>query len=395
MPSNHIESKSRQPAVAANDRSAMSLQPTRGELAQTRRIHILGLGNVGKLVAHAIRSLPNPPPITLCFHRFDLVQEWFRGERKITLTTHGVADSQHGYDIERVKPRKDHDVQDPIHHLILVTKAPNVVKALLSVKHRLTPSSTILFLQNGMGIVETVNRKVFSDPAQRPNYLVGIVSHGVKSDGSSFGAIHSGAGIISLGVLPVEDGPATDAQLPESSQYLAQCILRSPVLAATMQPPTELLQLQLEKLAVNCILNPITALVDARNGSLLFNFSLSRVMRLLISEISLVIRSLPELKGLPNVENRFSPGRLETMVVGVATKTRDNVSSMLADMRSGRKHNEVKFINGYIVQRGEELGIQCVMNYMLVHLVRGKQEIVHYEKLNEVPFEQIPGQMDL
>jgi 2-dehydropantoate 2-reductase len=143
--------------------------------------------------------------------------------------------------------------------------------------------------------------------------------------------------------------------------------------------------MQLEKLAVNCIINPLTVLLDARNGSILYNYSFTRVMRLLLSEISVVIRSLPELQAIPNVEQRFDPGRLETMVVGVANNTKDNISSMLADVRAGRQ-TEVEYINGWIVKKGEEQGLRCMMNYMLMHQVIGKARMIAVEIGEGVPF---------
>ena len=42
----------------------------------TKRIHILGIGNLGRLFAHALANSPNPPPISLLFHRPTLISEW-------------------------------------------------------------------------------------------------------------------------------------------------------------------------------------------------------------------------------------------------------------------------------------------------------------------------------
>ncbi|KAL9062123.1 MAG: hypothetical protein Q9157_009210, partial [Trypethelium eluteriae] len=140
----------------------------------------------------------------------------------------------------------------------------------------------------------------------------------------------------------------------------------------------------LEKLAVNSIINPLTALLDGRNGVLLFNYALSRTMRLLLAETSLVLRSLPELQGMPNLRLKFGPDRLETLVVSAANTTAENVSSMLADVRAGRQ-TEVEYINGYIVKRGEELGIRCAMNYLVMQMVRGKSNMTKREVADEVP----------
>ena len=70
------------------------------------------------------------------------------------------------------------------------------------------------------------------------------------------------------------------------SRYLLRTICRSPALAAVPNSPTQLLQAQLDKLAMNAIINPLTSLMDTRNGTILYNFALTRAMRLLLGEIS-------------------------------------------------------------------------------------------------------------
>ncbi|KAF3034353.1 hypothetical protein E8E11_002917 [Didymella keratinophila] len=406
-----------------------------------RRVHILGVGNVGSFIAHSIRGIPNPPPVTLLFPSWDRLNAWQESEQRLSLVTEGDTEVRSGYDAELAIPRiryhgkevgltrtaaDDSSILEgessaPISSLIVCSKAPVVLQALSAVKHRLTRDSVILFLQNGMGIVDSVSRELFPDPATRPHYMLGINSHGMHAADAPFTTVHAGFGTLSLGILPHErdrnpsspyaarshsyspkavqhspgaDGAQeTDVALPSSSstpwtpnqRYLLRTLLRTPVLAATAFSPPDLLQMQLEKLAVNCIINPLTVLLDARNGAILYNYAITRTVRLLLAEISLVFRSLPELQYIPNVASRFDPGRLETLVVSVAQKTRDNVSSMLADVRAGRA-TEIDYINGWVVKRGEELGIRCTLNYAVGMLVRGKQQMISLERGEGIPF---------
>jgi len=432
------------------------------------RIHIVGTGSIGKLVAHSLRGAANPPPVTLIFHRYGLVKAWERSRKEITIQDdeykvprggfdvellptvvrqHGVEveDGQAGvYDAQdETKPHEVAEVltenikrtpselrkrrqaiqdeeksgatrrnqqydnaisQEPIHNLIVTTKAAHTIPALNALKNRLSSSTTICFLQNGMGIVDDVNKNLFPDETNRPNYIQGIITHGVNvppevAARDPFFAVHAGYGTIALGILPragvrqtfVPDA-AKDTNKPRSekwapsARYLLRTLTRIPVLCAVGFAPLELLQQQLEKLAVNSVLNPLTSLLDDRNGSLLYNFALTRTMRLLLAETSLVIRSLPELHGVPNVDSRFSAERLEWLCVSIAHKTQDNISSMLADVRAGRR-TEIEYINGYIVRRGEELGVKCVVNYAIMQTVIGKCLIAQHEKQEAVPLE--------
>lgn len=279
--------------------------------------------------------------------------------------------------------------EEIIHHLIVSVKAPQTVKAIKAVAHRLTQDSSILFLQNGMGMVDEVNEKVFPDEKYRPTYIAGVVSHGLYSK-RPFSVVHAGEGTIALGVLPrmpmgesLQPEPLN--QLSSSARYLMRTMTRTSVFVAVGFSPTDILQQQLDKLAVNCIINPLTAILDCKNGALMYNFYYQRVVRLLLAEISLVIKSLPELRNVPNVNMRFDTLRLERMVFSIANTTAENYSSMLQDIRSGRL-SEVDYINGYIVKRGEEMGVHCVMNYMLMHMVKGKNKNTFQETADLLPF---------
>lgn len=364
----------------------------------SRTVHILGTGNVGQFVAHALAGIPNPPPITLLLHRQNLMSQWKRFGQKLVLITNKVAEERTGYGVELALPPEqtspaERDGHGIIQNLIVSVKTPNTALALTSIAHRLNPDSTVLFLQNGMGVLDEVNAKVFPDEETRPNYMLGVVSHGLHADGG-FRVKHAGIGTIAIGGTPrlsLLESPAIQVQamppVPPSSRYLLRTLTRTPVLAAVGFLPTDLLQFQIEKLVVNAVINPLSVMFDCTNGELLGNFAIKRVMRLLLSEISLVVRSLPELQRVPNVQLRFSPEKLEAQVTVVCKRTFTNVSSMLQDARHGRQ-TEIEYINGYIVRRGEELGIKCVLNYMLAKMVLGKQKMMSLREGELLPLSE-------
>ena len=400
-----------------------SEEPT--EQLLTRRIHIMGMGSIGTFIAHSLQCLPNPPPLSLTMHKPEMYEDFKQKRRVLRLINKKtqINDEQTEYDVDladtdpdtgytywkhishciagtrnALHPPTDDEILPSgevyMHAVIVTVKSKDTVAALRSVKHRLNALSTICLIQNGMGQIEELNREVFTDPSTRPTYMLGVISHGVHL-ASNFVAIHAGFGTVALGVmrdldkfpLPPKSPPVPSSLSPSgrsrfyptdtdlysalSSRYLLRTLTRSPILACAAFPTLDLLQLQLEKLAINAVMNPLTALLDLPNGRLLHNHALSKVQRLLLAEISLVLRSLPELEGVPNVRMRFSPERLETLAMSVTAKTAENSSSMREDIRKGRG-TEVEYINGYVVKRGEEMGVKCVLNYMLMQLVLGK-----------------------
>lgn len=209
----------------------------------------------------------------------------------------------------------------------------------------------------------------------RPTYLTSVISHGVYSL-SPFSSIHAGLGTISIGrVAPTQLGEVCkndhnpcDMANP---QDLIEQITKSPVLAATEISPTELVQARLEKLVVNAMINPLSVIFNRKNGQLFNHTAIAYLMQILLSETSAVVRSLPELASVPNLDSRFSASRLENIVRHVAEGTAKNTSSMLQDIMAGRE-TEIDYINGYIIRKGEQLGIHCPHNRRIVQMVKDK-----------------------
>jgi 2-dehydropantoate 2-reductase len=358
------------------------------------RIYFLGMGSIGLLVAHSLMRLEQSPPISLLLHRAQLVEN-FRLNRAIRLLNKhtGEADAQSGYSFESLE--SDSEEAGPhwrpflvqkspppeeglvtgeeraIHSLIVACKAPATVSAINSVKHRITHETTICLMQNGMGQVDELNQKVFTNPALRPTYILGIVSHGLYVS-EPFTAVHAGIGTISIGVVrDLLQSSATTHPGKSSSEHLLNVLTRAPALGCTTFDYAELLQLQFEKLVVNCVLNPLTALMDVRNGGMLDNDPLSHVQRAIIAEISKVIQALPEMQGNEELSTRFGLERLTERFIYVTELTAKNSSSMREDV-SGKRGTEIEYINGYIVKRGKEVGIECVANALVMQLVQGK-----------------------
>ncbi|KAF3482334.1 2-dehydropantoate 2-reductase [Arthroderma uncinatum] len=390
----------------------------------------MGVGNIGSFVAHSLAAYPAPsrPHMTLLFHHPAFYKDWNRFGRSVIVKRHGLAEKRTGFGInvlqdgvwyypseiadaprelvreeqtlreyERTDAQGRHIPADEelIEHLIVTVKTTQVENALKSVQHRLTRDSSVLFLTNGLGVLEEVNEKIWPEEESRPNYLFGITSHGLYRSGL-FETTHAGVGTTTIGVVrnnnaqPPQSIPGEAASdkptLAPSSAYLLKTLTQAPELACISTNATDLLQLQLEKLAINCVINPLTLLMDCQNGDTLYNYNISRVQRLLLIEISAVICALPELQGVPGIQARFAPERLRTLAVSVARRTAENTSSMLQDSRIG-KETEVAYMNGYIVRRGEEVGVRCALNYMLMQLVQAKGRMMGKKKAGEVPFD--------
>ncbi|KAI9779854.1 MAG: hypothetical protein M1839_007167 [Geoglossum umbratile] len=386
----------------AEDR-ASGKEQARDESTASMRIHIVGIGGVGKLVAHSLKAMPSPPPVTLVLHKPHLVDLWKERGRGIVIEnqTSRIGYMQRGYDIELVcrpthppststtawnggdsERQRDRPGKGIIRHLIVATSDPATVAAVASVKDRLCSESTILLLQAGMGLVEEINEKLFPDRETRPNYMLGVTSHKLYPLGG-FRAHHTGTGTTALCML--SDGSSTGYWAP-TSRYLMSTLTRIPVLAAAGFPEAQLKQMKLERLAVDAVVGPLTTLFNCYSGDLLHNFAINNVIRKLVSEISPILLSLPELRGLPNTNKRFSPRRLSKLILVTLATVSRNVSPMLRDVRAGRETG-IDYANGYISRRARELGLKCDFNDMVIEMVKGKQQLLSRQRDDYISIE--------
>jgi 2-dehydropantoate 2-reductase len=381
--------------------------------------HVLGLGSVGCLLAHNLRRiLPSIHDISL-IHRSQLA---FLERRAIKVDTFGTTITSDGFlseEFQDAQRQEENQAQDLTHiqSLFVSLKAQYTVDALKSLTYRLSPRSTVVLMQNGMGLYEQLIREVFRNPSQRPHFILASNTHGSFTV-EPFHVVHAGQGSIDFGIIPDAKGREFEAgfyddEIPHSERRLrltdiilptdvdsVYTSLRDTVAALLLLEPlstswkthAELQLLMRRKLAVNAVINPLTALLGCRNGELTRLPTASKIMGSICWEASLVFAAemsrgsvlwLEDMRSqgidikkvsLPSLPKALSPECLEEEVIRVAELTKNNVSSMLHDIRRGRT-TEINFINGYLVKLGRELGINTPANSALCDLVKLRHRI--------------------
>ncbi|KAG0318002.1 2-dehydropantoate 2-reductase (Ketopantoate reductase) (KPA reductase) (KPR) [Dissophora globulifera] len=92
--------------------------------------------------------------------------------------------------------------RSPIHHLLVTTKTYQTVEAIYRIRHRLRPWTTIVLMQNGMGVREEICKSMgWTDEKERPNFIQGIITHGAQKMEDTI--VHTGKGHVWL--APVVD----------------------------------------------------------------------------------------------------------------------------------------------------------------------------------------------
>jgi 2-dehydropantoate 2-reductase len=379
---------------------AKQLELQQEQMKFNRTIHILGLGTVGKFVAHSLAGLPYGPPVTLLMHRPLAMQQWHDEGAGIKVLINGEYHVQTNFHIESSAdfrrqdplqrfpafgPNLEHSAEPPntvIDNLVVTTNPCVTLSAISSIRHRLRKTSTICLVQDGLGIIEKINSKLFPDPHDRPTYVLGRITHDLKSTDRQFTIVENRVGSFLCSKLPqvVETkeeyfSPVinrTDFSWSLQARHLVGSLIRTPALNTKSLGHKSFFVGQLRKLAVGAVIGPLSVAYDCSNDQLLYDYAASQNIKHLVAEICQIILSLPELAKFNGLEEKFNADLLENIVLRSLKKTGRNTSTMLQDIRRGQRTN-IDFQNGYLVQRAIELGIQCPRNHTLLHLVKGKQ----------------------
>lgn len=117
------------------------------------------------------------------------------------------------------------------------------------------------------------------------------------------------------------------------------------------------------KLFANAVINPITALTREKNGIVL-SPHLAPIVERIVGECVAVARAEGE---------RFDELDVLEFVRAVAEKTSANTSSMLQDVLRGRE-TEIDAINGYVLDRAREHGIEAPGNEVMYGMVNAVEE---------------------
>ena len=120
------------------------------------------------------------------------------------------------------------------------------------------------------------------------------------------------------------------------------------------------------KLAVNCVINPLTAIKGCKNGDL----------RDYPQEVAAICREVAAVMEREGIHT--SAENLLFYVEQVIESTAENISSMLQDVRAQR-HTEIDYITGFLLNRARAHGVAVPENARLFELIKRKEN--EYERV--------------
>jgi len=219
--------------------------------------------------------------------------------------------------------------------VLLTTKVTDSRKAVLSIKDKIREDTIIVCLQNGYGIEELVRE---------------VVDCKVLRAVTNQAVIFEEAGRIKIsynGYLKIEKS--------EESEKIVEDLKQSGLNAEVSQ---NIMQDVWKKMLVNCVLNPLTAIYEIKNNEVTEH---QKEMKDILNEVKLV---------LDKERIIFDSKEYEEIC---KTKFSENISSMLQDIRNGKK-TEIDYINGAIVKLGQKHNIPTPVNSALVEKIHALEK---------------------
>lgn len=219
-----------------------------------------------------------------------------------------------------------HPLQLPYAYVLLPVKAYAVADAVTQLQPLLSDHAQLVLSHNGMGTIEQVLPLL--KPTQGLWFL--STSHGAfKTDSTT--VVHSGKGQSVLGALNQAALPQQEAVESAMQAALGPLVVEADIWPALWQ-----------KLAVNAVINPLTALHQCKNGDL-NQPQYAAAIELLIQEFVLVAQACGQ---------QISVAAVQSRVMQVIRQTADNYSSMQQDFAKGRR-TELDYITGFLLRQAK------------------------------------------
>ncbi|MEM5733210.1 2-dehydropantoate 2-reductase [Shewanella algae] len=297
------------------------------------QIGILGVGAIGQLLAQQLAAAGLEPWLLPRANTPPLAEQ---GEEQVYTLELGDQSLQTSF----LCLAQDSSKLKQLDLLLVTVKAYQVEAALEPLLPKLHPDCRILLLHNGLGPHQSLAAKLNGRPLS-----LGTTSQAALKLSSNH-IRQTGRGLTQIGDL-------SGAPTPEAMKTaLLNAIPGS-------QWSDAILEALWQKLAVNAVINPLTAIHRVNNGALAApEFE---------GTICAILDELLQVAKQEGIALTFDT--LHARVKEVIRLTAANYSSMYQDLKHGRK-TEIDYINGYLQQRAEQYGLTLPINSELLAQIK-------------------------
>jgi 2-dehydropantoate 2-reductase len=307
-------------------------------------IHIIGAGAIGKLLAARLSRVRGGENLVLVAHR--------RAQADAVGGGGLVLRDGEGTSVTFVRTVAWPDYAAggnaaPADAVMLAVKQQHFHEEMLRAAcSHLKPDGIVVAWMNGIG-----HERLLAGMPGKSRSALAITTEGATSRGDAE-VEHTGAGTTKLGLL---SGGSAEArrQLKNVACWLAAA-------GFDVGLSNDIMKEAWNKLVINAVINPLTAIHGIPNGDLLASPFLLQTMRTLYTEA----KSVAAKAGV-QIDDA-----LWNRLLDVCRRTARNRSSMLQDLAAGRK-SEIEWINGSLIRAAQRHGVAVPGHQAVFDAVRG------------------------
>ena len=236
--------------------------------------------------------------------------------------------------------------------IVITTKSYDTANAVAAIEHLVAADTLVCSYQNGLGNAETI-----AETVGWPRTVGARAIYGVRLAEPGCAEVTVIAEPTALGVY--------DADAPADRVRAIAALMND---AGVPTVYTDRIATVLwAKVAYNCALNPLSALLDVPYGALLETDHARAVMREVITELYDVGHAMKIPLAPPTAETY-----IRLLYEELIPPTAAHYASMREDLRLGRR-TEIDALNGAICRYGSEHDVPCPTNAFLTRLIHARE----------------------
>ncbi|KAK7756644.1 hypothetical protein SLS62_001481 [Diatrype stigma] len=334
----------------------------------------------------------------LAHHTTRAVNVWWKANRAIDLhddrgkflSSHAILCPQYiGPEIGT--SRIDMWEGEPLDNIIMNTSGRSIYPTLRNLRPYISNRTVLCLIHPGIGLAEALNYEVFDDPATRPMYVYGHLTHKLMRHKGTEMSMRLGSprAHLLLTALPME-GYTVNHENARRKPFIDLLAL-SDALNPIPMNHVHFLYRKLPGMIWSSASDAVCVILGCRYDQILRDLHATRLWHALVNEAINIASSLPELP--PHLAQVFTTPKFKVHLWTKLRSQRMVYSEWVSLIRKG-EITPVDWVNGYFVRRAFELDLPHKTHNMTLSMVKARHEARLYELYDDIPFSLRPYMVD-
>ncbi|XXH03142.1 hypothetical protein Hte_009536 [Hypoxylon texense] len=366
------------------------------------KIHIVGFDTNAKFIAQGLAAIPNLPPLRILTHYPISMTKWRQEGRAIDiLDRQGFPVSSREIPCPELihKYRIRLGLSPILDNIILSTASGAALFTLAKLRPYIDRRTTLCLVQPGLGLIELLNKRVFDNPALRPNYVLCHSEHKLSRHSSYVYSLRHVPGQLLLHAVPRDqdedlDWKTAQALGSQHTQHMIHLLSTAEDLNAVGLPWHLFLLQKLPDMIYQSLIDTISVILGCRFDQIRHNFYAMSMWKKMLTETLQIVSLLPEFHDHPWIVEQFNRPSFRRKLRVRLERSGSEYSQWISMVRKGQVP-PVDFFNGYFVRRARDVGINAAQNSLAVDLVKARQAGRHRELQLAIPLGLQPYMQDL